>query len=219
MGIVWLAQRVDGEASMEAAIQLLPPALVGPLREDGGLLRRFLLEKLLDKLEPWQALPRMRPFLMELKASARAEWAELFGGANSNPGNRTRSREHRLAAVALWGNLARLDPWNVRHAIQKIENEFLSERQNLPSSGTPGGEKWAEYEQRWLKLERSGEHGFPLNRSIGNFYFWRAIAHGLEKASFEKAPEWLRGNLAGNERNPLVLRDLAIVHEYLASAE
>lgn len=45
MGVVWLAQRVDGQASMQAAIKLLPPALSGPLHGDRDLLQRFLLEK------------------------------------------------------------------------------------------------------------------------------------------------------------------------------
>ena len=45
MGVVWLARRVDGQASMMAAIKLLPPALSGPLRGDSDLLQRFLMEK------------------------------------------------------------------------------------------------------------------------------------------------------------------------------
>ncbi len=45
MGVVWLGRRVDGQATMMAAIKLLPPALSGPLRGDGDMLRRFLLEK------------------------------------------------------------------------------------------------------------------------------------------------------------------------------
>jgi hypothetical protein len=45
MGVVWLARRMDGQASMMAAIKLLPPALSGPLRGDSDLLQRFLMEK------------------------------------------------------------------------------------------------------------------------------------------------------------------------------
>ncbi len=45
MGVVWLARRVDGQATMMAAIKLLPPALSGPLRGDSDLLQRFLMEK------------------------------------------------------------------------------------------------------------------------------------------------------------------------------
>ncbi|MBM3758672.1 MAG: serine/threonine protein kinase [Acidobacteria bacterium] len=45
MGVVWLAKRVDGQASMLAAIKMLPPALSGPLREDQDLRQRFLIEK------------------------------------------------------------------------------------------------------------------------------------------------------------------------------
>jgi tRNA A-37 threonylcarbamoyl transferase component Bud32 len=45
MGVVWLARRVDGQATMQAAIKLLPPALSGPLRGDQDLRQRFLMEK------------------------------------------------------------------------------------------------------------------------------------------------------------------------------
>jgi len=45
MGVVWLARRADGEANMRAAIKLLPPALMGPLKANQELLRRFLREK------------------------------------------------------------------------------------------------------------------------------------------------------------------------------
>lgn len=177
-----------------------------------------LLENLLEKLEPLRASSRMTPFLLELKASAHSELAELYGGPNSNLGERTRSSQHRQAAVGLWGELVRLDPRNVRYNLQKIENEFRIERNGLPRIGQPGGEKWLHYEQRWLKLERSAENRFALNRAVGNYYFWRARSHDSEVASYEKALQWFRENLPGNERNPLVLRDLAIVHKYLAGA-
>jgi serine/threonine protein kinase len=42
MGVVWMARRADGQASMLAAIKLLPPAL---LRQDADLEQRFLVEK------------------------------------------------------------------------------------------------------------------------------------------------------------------------------
>lgn len=177
-----------------------------------------LLENLLEKLETLRASPRMKPFLMELKASAHSELAELYGGANSNLGDRTRSRQHRLAAISLWGDLVQLNPRNERYNIHSIENEFRSEQLDLPRIGQPGGEKWLHYEQRWLAVQRTAGNEFLLNRSIGNFYFWRARVHADEVASFEKALQSFRSNLPGNEKNPLVLRDLAIVHKYLASA-
>lgn len=45
MGSVWFAQRIDGQARMEAAVKILPPALAGPIEADSSLRRRFLSEK------------------------------------------------------------------------------------------------------------------------------------------------------------------------------
>jgi hypothetical protein len=45
MGVVWLARRADGEATMLAAVKLLPMAMAGALEEQSELRQRFLVEK------------------------------------------------------------------------------------------------------------------------------------------------------------------------------
>lgn len=45
MGSVWFAERIDGQAKMQAAVKILPPALAGPIEADSSLRRRFLAEK------------------------------------------------------------------------------------------------------------------------------------------------------------------------------
>ncbi len=178
-----------------------------------------LLENVLAKLGGLKGSRQTEPLLKELRAAAHAELGELYGGRNSNLGDVERGKREREKALQLWAELRQSDPTNMRWARAYWEAKFQEEYLRLPKIGTAGGEAWLEYEKRWMELAKRAGNDAGLNRAVGNYYFWRARVHGSEVASYEKALDWFGRNLEGQSARPLVLRDLAIVHKYLATAD
>jgi len=219
----------DGEARAEARVRDLLKvfdSVIVSARQDvsrlpGGTSAGIkMLEKALSQIEVLEPTPSARANFLLLRAEAHSEVAELYGGANSNVGNKEGAARNQEKAAQLWDELRRIDPKNVNWERAWLDARFRIVRGSLSVPADGGLGPWKSWTDDYERLLGGAPKNRMVARSVGTFYFWRAfgspVAGPQRRNDFEKALMYFEQGVAEDGGDRLVLRDMALTHKYLA---
>lgn len=221
----------DGEARAEARVRDLLKvfdSLIASARWDvsrlpGGTSAGIkMLEKALSQIEVLEPTPAARANFLLLRAEAHSELAELYGGANSNVGNKEGAARNQQKAVELWEELRGIDRKNVNWERGWLDARFRMARGSLKVSADGGLGEWKGWTDEYEGLLRRAPKNRLVARSVGSFYFWRAwgfpVTGTERKKDWEKALTYFRLGVDDARGDRFILRDMALTHKYLAGA-
>ncbi len=180
-----------------------------------------LMEMALARVEKMPVTAATRTNFLLLQAETHARLAELYGGGNSNLGNKASQRSHRERSVALWARLHALDGTRLEWERGWLESRFRLFLGTLRKEDGPRPAEWKQMEREFTALWRRARPDDRLTgRVLGSFYFFRAFWTPQEsprkRTDLEAALQYFSQRLKDPASEPATLRDLALAHKYLA---
>jgi hypothetical protein len=182
-----------------------------------------LLDKALAQIEAMEPTAATRTNYLLLRAEAHGQLAELYGGANSNVGDKAKGRLEREKAVVLWQQLHAIAPEKVEWERGWEEARFRLLEPDLPRDFSGPSPQWDAIEQRFLRLWKRAPSDALLARSIATFYFYRSFrstpANPAKAADMKEALRYFQ-TVLNNASLPASaqeqsMRDLALANKYL----
>jgi serine/threonine protein kinase len=178
-----------------------------------------IIERALGRLSEVQPSNAGRPAFLALQAETYTNLADLYGGSNSNLGDREKYRANLHRSVELWSEAHRLAPDRLDYergylgasfAAELLDKPQIAEGQSLPAY-------FVRFEQDFKHLASKMP---DAARSLGNYYFRRGNLRRSQQekaADYKLALQWFSRNLDENNPNSTAARDAALMHKYLAS--
>lgn len=185
----------------------------------GGTMASIkMLEKVLGQIEAMAPTEGTRANYLLLRAEAHSQLAELYGGSNSNVGDRESGKTHRKKSLAIYSELHAMRPERIEWERGLEEQRFRTVLDDLPRDFQGEQAEWDAIEKRYLSLRRRAPKDLLLARAIGGFYFFRSLRSAPQNP--RKKPDMeaaLRYFVEGGAEADLVtMRNQALAHKYLA---
>lgn len=226
-GVLALNREQQAEARLRDLLRIFD-SLISSARWDiailpGGIWVSIkLMENALRQIEMLEASPATRANLLLLRAEAHSQLAELYGGSNSNVGDRQSSVLHREKTAALWSELHRLDPAKLDWEAALLEARFRVALPQLPKIAGSYEGGWKEFAQSFEELNKRIPDRRIMGRNMGTFYFFRSAAYARHDLRIKPDLEAALKSFEQRENQSLydgrALRDLALTHKSLANA-
>jgi hypothetical protein len=220
----------DGQARAEARVRDLLrvfESIIVSARWDvsklpGGTTAGIkMLEKTLTQLELLEPTPAAKANFLLLRAEAHSQVAELYGGSNSNIGNKDGASQHREKAIELWKELHGLDPNNANWDRALLEARFENNRRGLGLIRSEDAGPWSIWTKEHEALYRRAPKNRLVARALAKFYFLRGAAtiatQPGRRNDLENSLRLFQQGVEDLNTDRYILRDMALAHKYLAN--
>ncbi|BDC49871.1 hypothetical protein F183_A21870 [Bryobacterales bacterium F-183] len=202
------------QASMGSAVQSVA-------RLSGGTAASIAwMESALQRLSELKPSEAGRPAYLAMQAETHVNLASLYGGSNSNLGQKEKYESHLRRSLELWSEAHRLAPNNHEWTRGYLSARFSVVRLDKAKfeKGKPLPEVWLKTLQDFTALAAVFP---PATRIVGDYYFWRATYQpevAASVADYRSSLAWFQKTLDEAKPTMLALRDNALLHKYLADS-
>lgn len=220
----------DGQARAEARVRdllrvfesVIVSARLDVSKLPGGTSASIkILEKSIEQLEVLEPTPAAKANFLLLRAEAHSQVANLYGGSNSNIGDKASAARHQDKAIELWKELHQLDPKNINWERAFLEARFEKSRRELGFIRTEDLGPWklwsSEFESLYLRAPKSR----LAARALAKFYFLRGTAtmatQPRRRTDLENSLGLFQQGVEDLTADRVILRDVALAHKYLAN--